>query len=123
MLNSWRLAEKRNTKPLVQHCTQTSKVFKNHFRLSNFISKGILFVYDITNKNSFLNLKSWAQEILRSKGSPKDIEIEGSTFIEMSGEEIPIFFIGTKIDQAKNFLDSVESGNSNSISVVRRTDI
>ncbi len=56
-------------------------------------SKGIVLIYDVTNKKSFDNLKNWIKEIKNE-----------------SSKNIPIFILGNKMDDIENRIITTEQG-------------
>ena len=84
-------------------------IIKNYFHNCD----GIFLVFDLTNKNSFNNLKSWIDEIKESKGKDfSDIVILGnkcdlSNIYQVSDEDIDNFKEENNIDiiktSAKNY--------------------
>lgn len=68
--------------------------------------EGVIFMHDLTSKNSLKNLKKWAAELLQtiSRGSESSNtpDFENSTVSSLSvsgGRSIPVLVIGTKLDE------------------------
>ena len=64
-------------------------ILKDDYKDSN----GIILIYDVTNKNSFNNLKNWIKEIKK-----------------ICSKNTPIFIVGNKIDDDKNRIIALEEG-------------